>query len=90
MITISSTAQKEPIPPLVKIRDVAQLLSVSRGTVLALIDSGDLKASEINASKYKLRRHRRVTRKSLLEFYRNRVGHPLNRELSNPFEARPQ
>ncbi len=90
MITISSTAQKEPVPPMVKIREVAQLLSVSRGTVLALIDSGDLKASEVNASKSKKRRHRRVTRESLLEFYRKRVGHPLNRALTNPFESKPQ
>jgi len=85
MITISSTAKKEPVPPLVKIRDVAQLLSVSRCTVHALIDSGDLTASEINASKFKKRRHRRVTRESLLVFYRKRFGHPLNRALENPF-----
>ncbi len=88
MITISSTEKKEPVPPLVKIREVAQLLSVSRGTVLALIDSGDLMASEVNATKYKKRRHRRVTRESLLEFYQKRVGHPLNRALNNPFEAK--
>ena len=85
MITLSSTAKKEPIPPLVKFREVAQLLSVSRCTVRALIDSGDLKASEINASKYKQRRHRRVTRKSLLAFYQKRFGHPLNHALENPF-----
>ena len=78
MITISTTTKKEPVPPLVKIRDVALLLSASRMTVHALIDSGDLKASEINASKCKKRRHRRVTRKSLVEFYRKRFGHALN------------
>jgi excisionase family DNA binding protein len=88
MITISSTAQKEPIPPLVKIREVAQLLSVSRGTVNALIESGDLEASEVNASKFKKRRHRRITRESLLEFYKKRSGHSLKRALANPFEPK--
>jgi excisionase family DNA binding protein len=87
MITISSTAKKEPIPPLVKFREVAQLLSVSRCTVRALIESGDLQASEVDASANKLRRHRRVTRKSLLSFYKKRFGHPLNRALENPFEG---
>jgi excisionase family DNA binding protein len=87
MITISSTAPKEPIPPLVKFREVAQLLSVSRCTVRALIESGDLTASEVNASKCKERRHRRVTRQSLLRFYRKRFGHPLNRALENPFDS---
>jgi excisionase family DNA binding protein len=87
MITISSSAKKVPIPPLVKFREVAQLLSVSRCTVRALIESGDLHASEINASSNKLRRHRRVTRESLLSFYKKRFGHPLNRALKNPFEA---
>ncbi len=47
MITLSTTLKKEPVPPLVKIREVAKLLSVSRATVHALIQSGDLKASEI-------------------------------------------
>ena len=87
MITISSTAKKNPIPPLVKLRDVATLLSVSRCTVRALIESGDLTASEINATKCKLRRHRRVTRESLLDFYLKRFGHPLKRALENPFES---
>jgi len=86
MITISSTTKKEPIPPLVKFREVAQLLSVSRCTVRALIESGDLEASEINASGNKQRLHRRVTRESLLDFYKKRFGHPLKRALENPFE----
>jgi excisionase family DNA binding protein len=71
MITMSSTAKKEPIPPLVRFREVAQLLSVSRCTVRALIESGDLTASEVDASRNKLRRHRRVTRKSLSSFTRS-------------------
>ena len=86
MITISSTAKKEPIPPLVKFQEVAKLLSVSRCTVRALIESGDLEASEINATVNKQRKHRRVTRNSLLTFYKKRFGHPLNRALENPFE----
>jgi hypothetical protein len=85
MITNSATLKKEPVPPLVKVRDVATLLSVSRHTVHHLIDSGDLEASEINSTA-KLRRHLRVTRASLLGFYKKRFGHSLTRVLANPFE----
>jgi Helix-turn-helix domain len=85
MITNSATLQKEPVPPLVKVRDVAALLSVSRHTVHHLIDSGDLDASEINSTS-KERKHLRVTRKSLLTFYKARFGHSLLRALANPFE----
>ncbi|MCE0521526.1 MAG: helix-turn-helix domain-containing protein [Methylacidiphilales bacterium] len=85
MITSSTTSQKELVPPLVKVRDVASLLSVSRHTVHHLIDSGDLDASEINASSKK-RRHLRITRASLLGFYKKRFGHSLTRALANPFE----
>jgi len=85
MITNSTGLPKEPVPPLVKVRDVASLLSISRHTVHHLIDSGDLEASEINSSK-KQRRHLRVTRASLLGFYRKRFGHSLTRALANPFE----
>ncbi len=82
--------KKEPVPPLVKIREVAQLLSVSRHTVHKLIDSGDLKAQPINPSKItakgkRPRLHVRVTRNSLCNFYRGRFGHPLERALANPF-----
>jgi len=84
MIT-NSTTLKEPVPPLVKVRDVATLLSVSRHTVHHLIDSGDLAASEINSTA-KERKHRRVTRESLLGFYKKRFGHSLTRALANPFE----
>jgi hypothetical protein len=77
--------QKEPVPPLVKVRDVASLLSVSRHTVHALIDSGDLSASEINSTT-KERKHLRITRDSLLAFYKKRFGHSLTRALANPFE----
>ena len=85
MITNSTMPQKEPVPPLVKVRDVATLLSVSRHTVHHLIDSGDLAASEINSSA-KERKHLRVTRASLLGFYKKRFGHSLTRALANPFE----
>jgi hypothetical protein len=87
MITISSNAPKQPIPPLVKLCEVAKLLSASRQTVRNLIQSGDLAASEINPSKHKARRHLRVTRKSLFSFYKQRFGHSLNRALENPFES---
>jgi len=85
MITNSTIPQKEPVPPLVKVRDVAALLSVSRQTVHHLIDSGDLAASEINPTA-KERKHLRVTRNSLLTFYKKRFGHSLTRALANPFE----
>ena len=85
MITNSNSTKKDPVPPLVKVRDVATLLSVSRHTVHHLIDSGDLEASEINSTA-KLRRHLRVTRASLLGFYKKRFGHSLTRALANPFE----
>ena len=87
MITISSTSKKEPVPPLIKVREVAKLLSVSRATVHHLIDSGDLKASLVNPSKQNERQHKRVTRHSLLSFYKKRFGHPLARALENPFES---
>jgi len=87
MITLSTTLKKEPVPPLIKVREVAKLLSVSRATVHALIQSGDLKASQVNSSKKKKRVHQRVTRASLLHFYKERFGHALNRALENPFES---
>ena len=86
MITNSATLKTESVPPLVKVTDVAKLLSVSRCTVHSLIENGELKASEINASS-KERKHMRVTRESLLGFYRRRFGHSLTRALAHPFEA---
>jgi hypothetical protein len=86
MITNSTTPKKESVPPLVKVTDVAKLLSVSRCTVHSLIDSGQLKASEINAAS-KERKHLRITRESLLGFYQKRFGHSLTRALAHPFEA---
>jgi excisionase family DNA binding protein len=85
MITNSTSFQKETIPPLVKVTDVAKLLSISRSTVRNLIDSGDLKGSRINHFK-KQRNHLRITRESLLGFYKKRFGHSLTRALANSFE----
>jgi excisionase family DNA binding protein len=86
MITISNNKTKEPVPFLIKIRDVAQLLSISRATVHALIQSGELAASRVGPEDKKQRVHVRITRKSLLRFYEKRFGHPLNVALENPFQ----
>ena len=83
MITNSTTFKKEPLPPLVKVKDVARLLSVSRQTVHHLIDSGELSASDINPSKKKQRLHVRITKRSLLGFYKKRFG----QDLENPFDS---
>jgi excisionase family DNA binding protein len=74
------------MPVLVRVREVAKLLSVSRHTVHHLIASGDLSAAALNPST-KRRKHVRVTRASLLQFYQKRFGHPLRRALGNPFDA---
>ncbi len=79
--------QKELVPVLVKIREAARLLSVSRATVHNLIQSGDLIASRLNPSPRMKRRHVRITRASLLRFYLKRFGHPLKRAMENPFEV---
>jgi hypothetical protein len=87
MITNYHISSKESVPPLLKIRDVAKLLSVSRATVHALIDGGDLQASQVGPSVKKKRLHVRVTRKSLCGFYKKRFGHSLDRALENPFQS---
>jgi excisionase family DNA binding protein len=86
MFTTSIALQKNPVPPLVKVRDVAKLLSVSRCTVHKLIDSGALAGSKINPATKK-RQHLRITRTSLLKFYEKRFGHSLAAVLVNPFES---
>jgi hypothetical protein len=91
-MTTNINTKKDPIPPLVKIREVARILSVSRHTVHSLIHCGDLAAKPINPSKQKRkgiisRTHVRVTRDSLLRFYQVRFGYPLDRALANPFAA---
>jgi Helix-turn-helix domain len=85
MITNDHIIKKTPVPVLVKISHVAQLLSVSNSTVHHLLDSGDLEGHKINP-KTKARHHVRVTRASLLHFYQKRFGHSLIRALENHFE----
>jgi len=85
MITNSTSLKKDPVPPLVKVRDVAKLLSVSRHTVHNLIDSDALAGVGFNPSA-KERQHLRITRESLLKFYENRFGHSLTLALANSFE----
>jgi excisionase family DNA binding protein len=87
MITNSNTIEKSPLPPLIKVREAAKLLSISRASVHALIESGDLAASKVSPTTKKEREHVRITRKSLCGFYRKRFGHSLNLALENPFEA---
>ena len=89
MITTSRPPSKPPLPPLVRVRDVAKLLSVSRQTVHALLENGDLEGSPVNPSRKKQRQHLRVTRESLARFYRKRFGHSLDRALLNPFTPSP-
>lgn len=86
MITNDYTVAKPSLPPLLKVRDVAKLLSLSRATIHVLIESGDLQASPLQSTKRKAKRiHKRITRASLLRFYQKRFGHPLNLALQNPF-----
>jgi predicted DNA-binding transcriptional regulator AlpA len=90
MITNDYIPQKTSIPPLLKVRDVAKLLSLSRVTVHALIESGDLQASSLHPTRPKTkakRLHVRITRASLIRFYQKRFGHPLNLALQNPFPS---
>jgi len=89
LTNVDSVLRKPPVqmPVLVKVREVARLLSVSRHTVHALIHDGDLIASDVNPSARRQRKHVRVTRESLLRFYRKRFGRPLKEALVNPFDA---
>jgi hypothetical protein len=48
MITNASPPAKVTVPPLLKMREVSKLLSLSRGSVQALIESGDLEAQPLN------------------------------------------
>jgi hypothetical protein len=86
MIT-TTNPPKQPVTPLVKVSEVAKLLSVSNATVHNLIECGDLTASEIfPAVKKRERIHLRVTRDSLLVFYKKRFGHSLDRALAHSFD----
>ena len=84
MTTTYANPAKVHFPPLLKMREVSKVLSLSRASVQALIDSGDLAASPLNPTRRKKQRvHLRITRSSLLEFYRKRFGHPLDLSLEN-------
>jgi hypothetical protein len=92
MITSVHPLRKEPVPPLIRVREVAKLLSVSRHTVHSLIQCGDLEAKPVNPSRTKRKRgagrlHVRVTRESLLKFYKQRFHRSLEHALANPFAA---
>jgi hypothetical protein len=85
MITNSHNGTKPVLPPLLKMRDVARVLSLSPPTVKALIESGDLNASEIKPTgKRKKRIHVRITTRSLAKFYEKRFDQKLEDALRNP------
>ena len=88
MITSSSTnASKPTLPPLLKVREVAKVLSLSAASVRLLLVSGDLTGSEIiPRRKRKQRVHVRITRESLAKFYKKRFGHEIERALQTPFQ----
>jgi excisionase family DNA binding protein len=90
MLTNVDSVLRKPapeMPVLVKVREVAKLLSVSRATVHHLIQDGDLLAADVNPGQRRARKHVRITRASLMLFYRKRFGHPLRQALANPFDA---
>jgi excisionase family DNA binding protein len=87
MITHNNINTKDPVPVLIKVREAAKLLSISRATVHALIEDGELAASQVGPKKKKKRVHVRITRESFCDFYQKRFGHPLNRALDNPFQS---
>ena len=88
MITNDTLKSKLFLPPLLKVREVAKILSLSRVSVQKLIDSGDLDASELTptARRKKKRVHVRVTSESLAAFYQKRFGQQLDRVLHNPLQ----
>jgi hypothetical protein len=85
MTTLINNGQKD-LPPLVRVSEVAQILSVSNPIVHRLIQRGDLNASVINPTDNRERQHLRVTRASLLKFYQKRFGHSLLRALNHSSE----
>ncbi len=82
MTTTPVSRSRSAMPPLIKVRDVAKLLTVSRQTVRALIESGALEAHPLNPHPKKMKRqHVRITSNSLATFYRKRLGHELDTAL---------
>jgi len=87
MITNPNPTFKSTLPPLLKIREVAKVLSLSPASVRLLLASGDLTGSEISPTRRRKQRvHLRITRASLAKFYRKRFGHEIERALQNPFQ----
>jgi len=78
--------KKQTLPLLLKIGAVAKHLAVSRQTVRNLIFNGELEAYRVNSEKALEREHLRITRDSLLKFYRKRFGHSLIDALANSFQ----
>jgi hypothetical protein len=71
--------------PLLKVRDVASVLSISRQSVRALADSGQLAAHELKLTpRKKQRTHVRITRASLEAFYEKRFKQKLETALRQP------
>jgi hypothetical protein len=87
MMTKDNKASKGPVPQLLKVRDVAKFLSISRATVHGLIECGDLKASRVGPSDKTQRKHVRVTGESLCLLYKKRFGRELEQVLTNPFTS---
>lgn len=88
MLTNQNNPSKPILPPLLKVREVAKMLSLSHASVRALIDSGDLAGSELSPSrpKKKKRKHVRITLESLSKFYKKRFGYGIERALQSPFQ----
>jgi len=80
-MTKTLTFSENKIPAVVKVCQVAELLSLCHQTVYKLIDDGQLAAADVATTAK--RRHLRVTRDSLLKFYKKRFGHSLERALAN-------
>jgi hypothetical protein len=87
MITTQNNTQKTALPPLLKVREVAKVLSLSPASVRLLLVSGDLTGSEIVPRRCKKQRvHVRITSESLAKFYKKRFGHELERALQIPLQ----
>jgi len=79
MVTSTSSPSKDISLPLLRIREVAKILAVSRQSVRALIESGDLEARALHPTGKKMEReHKRITGESLQQFYKKRFRQKLN------------
>lgn len=85
MITTPKPSSTPVLPPLLRIGDVAKILSASRMTVAALIESGELTAARVGPGKRRMKRvHLRVTLDSLAAFYKKRFDRDIHTALQNP------